>query len=114
MPRAPADTGTNDAPRQQRSDATPGLPGAAGTLKSPKAIGKAPIAPGQPVDGEHSQGLATPHERDQSVGSPTEEPREVMEQARRDIESGQVDTDMRSTPGLDSDGRQEALRRGDR
>lgn len=46
--------------------------------------------------------LRLPHERDQSVDA-QHGPREpVIEQAWRDIESGQVDTDMHATPGLDA------------
>jgi hypothetical protein len=42
-----------------------------------------------------------PHERDESSDSQGGGPRPVMEQARRDIESGQQDTDLRGTPGLE-------------
>lgn len=42
-----------------------------------------------------------PHERDESADSQAGEPRGVMERARRDIEEGQQDTDMRATPGLE-------------
>ena len=114
-PNDPKSAPTTDTPRQQRSDGTPGLPGADGTLKSPKAIGKAPVAPGQPLDDARGEGLATPHERDESVGSPAAAaPRAVIEQARRDLESGQVDTDLRGTPGLDAARREEVLRGGGR
>ncbi len=43
-----------------------------------------------------------PHERDQTPESAGDEPRDDMRQAHEDIESGQVDTDMRATPGLDA------------
>jgi hypothetical protein len=46
--------------------------------------------------------LKLPHERDESVGAAGQAPRRVIEQARRDLEAGQVDTDMRATPGLDA------------
>jgi len=42
-----------------------------------------------------------PHEHDESSDSQGGGPRAVMEQARRDIESGQQDTDLRGTPGLE-------------
>jgi hypothetical protein len=42
-----------------------------------------------------------PHEHDESSDSQAGEPREVMERARRDIEEGQQDTDLRATPGLE-------------
>jgi hypothetical protein len=42
-----------------------------------------------------------PHEHDESSDSQVGGPRGVMEQARRDIESGQQDTDMHGTRGLE-------------
>ena len=47
-------------------------------------------------------GLALPHERDESAAftQPAVDP--VMAQAKRDIDAGLVDTDMRATPGLDA------------
>lgn len=44
-----------------------------------------------------------PHERDESNHPPPAEPDPVMAQAKRDIDAGMVDTDMRATPGLDAD-----------
>lgn len=44
-------------------------------------------------------GLALPHERDESPDSPPAKPDPKMVQAKRDIDAGQVDTDMRATPG---------------
>jgi hypothetical protein len=52
--------------------------------------------------------LPMPHERDESHGATDRTPDPVIEQARRDIVSGQVDTDMRATPGLDA-ARRDAL-----
>lgn len=52
--------------------------------------------------------LPLPHERDEKSGpdgTVSGAPSEVMEQARKDIESGQVDTDMRSPAGLDAEER---------
>ena len=58
---------------------------------------------------QHGQpDLALPHERDETSGPAATgagAPTEVMEQARRDIESGQVDTDMRNPAGLDAEQR---------
>jgi hypothetical protein len=58
---------------------------------------KAPLSP---------PGLKLPHERDQSsdVTAPAPDPR--MVQAKRDIDAGLVDTDMRATPGLDAQQRE--------
>jgi hypothetical protein len=47
--------------------------------------------------------LTLPHERDQSTDAVAVQPDPVMVQAKRDIDAGQVDTDMRATPGLDAD-----------
>lgn len=46
--------------------------------------------------------LPLPHERDQSTAATATEPDPVMAQAKRDIDAGLVDTDMRATPGLDA------------
>jgi hypothetical protein len=45
--------------------------------------------------------LALPHERDESTDATAGKPDPVMAQAKRDIDIGMVDTDMRATPGLD-------------
>lgn len=50
-----------------------------------------------------ANGLALPHERDESIHATPEEPDPVMVQAKRDIDAGKVDTDMRATPGLDTE-----------
>jgi hypothetical protein len=54
--------------------------------------------------------LKLPHERDESVGAAGQAPRRVIEQARRDLEAGQVDTDMRATPGLDAQRRRRLVK----
>ena len=46
--------------------------------------------------------LPLPHERDESLGATAPAPDPKMVQAHRDIEAGQVDTDMHATPGLDA------------
>ncbi|TCP04393.1 hypothetical protein [Rubrivivax gelatinosus] len=76
--------------------------------KAPAEVGTPPIAPGQAA-GEDGQALPLPHERDESVGDAGEPPRPVMEQARRDLAAGQVDTDLRATPGLDAAARERAV-----
>ena len=58
--------------------------------------------------------LPLPHERDQAIGSVSTQTDPVIEQAHADIEAGQVDTDMRATPGLDAENRARLLRRGRR
>lgn len=49
------------------------------------------------------EGLALPHERDESAEATAAEPDAAVSQARRDIDAGLVDTDMRATPGLDAE-----------
>lgn len=51
------------------------------------------------------------YERDQSSDSTAAEPQEVIRQAARDIESGQVDTDLRNTPGIGAERQRELLDR---
>lgn len=47
-------------------------------------------------------GLPLPHERDESAPAVAARPDPVIAQAKRDIDAGLVDTDMRATPGLDA------------
>ncbi|MGM3277520.1 hypothetical protein [Ralstonia sp. 24A2] len=42
-----------------------------------------------------------PHERDQRLDEQRSGPRANIEQAARDIESGQLDTDLHNTPGIE-------------
>jgi hypothetical protein len=49
--------------------------------------------------------LALPHERDESVPATAVAPDPVMAQAKRDLDAGMADTDMRATPGLDGERR---------
>lgn len=72
---------------------------------------KPPLAPGrQPSPGEPSgTELPLPFELDQTTGQTDPRPREVIRQAQADIESGQVDTDLRNTAGLDAERRDELL-----
>jgi hypothetical protein len=53
--------------------------------------------------------LPLPHERDQSIHNVAEAPDPVIEQAKRDIDAGLVDTDMRATPGLDAELREKMV-----
>ncbi len=67
----------------------------------PAQVGKAPIAPGS-TPPARGRGLSLPHERDESTGSVDAAPPEVIKQAKRDIDAGLVDTDMRASAGLDA------------
>lgn len=84
-------------------------PSGDGRTKLPGQVGKAPHAPGE--SGEPEQGLRLPHERDQSIDATSDAPYPVMRQAHDDIASGQVDTDMRQTPGLDAEQRKKMVRK---
>lgn len=69
----------------------------------PTAVGQPPHAPGDPLAGHTTDPRpALPHERDEAAGSTAHAPDPVIEQAARDLQAGQVDTDLRATPGLDA------------
>jgi hypothetical protein len=53
--------------------------------------------------------LPLPHEREQAPGHVNPKPQPEIEQAKRDIDAGLVDTDMRATPGLDAQRRARAV-----
>ncbi|MDR0225422.1 MAG: hypothetical protein LBI66_03290 [Burkholderiaceae bacterium] len=72
-------------------------------------VGKAPHAPGESA-AAHSD-LRLPHERDQGLDATSAQPDPVMRQAHEDLKSGQVDTDLRQTPGLDAEKRSQLLRK---
>jgi hypothetical protein len=59
--------------------------------------------PPQGAEGPVSpSGLKLPHARDDSTNVTAELPAPLMVQAKRDLDAGQVDTDMHATPGLDA------------
>lgn len=99
MPQRPMDTLPPRQPARRRPPRPP---------KGPAAVGKAPIAPGvrEPARG---QGLPLPHERDESLGHVDGAPRPEIVQAKRDLDAGLVDTDLRATPGLDAERRDQLL-----
>ena len=57
------------------------------------------------------QPLPLPHERDESSNDTAAAPDPVVVQAARDIEAGQVDTDLHGTPGMDHEQREALLER---
>lgn len=59
---------------------------------------------GKPEHGKPGPELSgsLPHERDQHLEEQRSGPRANIEQAARDIESGQLDTDLHNTPGIES------------
>ncbi|CAJ0736338.1 hypothetical protein [Ralstonia mannitolilytica] len=58
---------------------------------------------GRPESGKPATGAPDrlPHERDQKLEEQRSEPRSNVQQAARDIESGQLDTDLHNTPGVE-------------
>ncbi|UXH80541.1 hypothetical protein [Roseateles amylovorans] len=87
--------------------------------KVDQLLSQAPLAQGvEPLGGAHIGGndVQLPHERDQSTGADSTgamgtgaagaEQRDQMGQAHEDLRQGQVDTDMRATPGLDAQRRE--------
>lgn len=87
-----------------RSD-TPHTPGASTRRGPSNPVDRSPRAPGSEPPTEADEHLELPHERDQSVSSTSPRPDPGMRQAHKDLEAGQVDTDMRATPGLDAEQR---------
>lgn len=75
------------------------------TTKEPPQTASEPPAAAHPAAG---QDLPLPHERDVSSGQVAEAPDPMIQQAKKDLDAGQVDTDMWGTPGLD-DARKERL-----
>ena len=70
-------------------------------LVDPAAM-RAPRGPRRAKAPRSAPGLPLPHERDESADPATVAPDPVIAQAKRDIDAGLVDTDMRATPGLDA------------
>jgi hypothetical protein len=83
-------------------------PPTAQPVKSAAVVAQAPLAPGSTSSPE-GVALPLPHERDESPNSLAAAPDPVMQQAKRDIDAGKVDTDMRATPGLDAKRRGELV-----
>lgn len=74
-------------------------------------VDRTPRAPGSPPPADGTQDhLELPHESDQSTHATASEPDPTMRQAHQDLQKGQVDTDMRATPGLDAQRRQRYVR----
>ena len=69
--------------------------------QGPTRVGEAPEAPGSSPR-QDGVDLPMPHERDEAAGHTAVRPDPVIRQAKRDLDAGQVDTDMRATPGLDA------------
>ena len=81
---------------------TPKRPATHKPTAGPAAVGAAPVAPNTRDDPDQGRGLPLPHERDESPGNTATQPDPVIVQAKRDLDRGLVDTDLRATPGLDA------------
>jgi len=55
------------------------------------------------------EALPMPHERDQAAGGVDPRPKPVIQQAHKDLQQGQVDTDLHGTPGLDAEHRKKLV-----
>lgn len=69
-------------------------------LRQRQLRARKPASPARSGSREDSE-PRLPHEHDESSDSQAGGPREVMERARRDVEEGQQDTDLRGMPGLE-------------
>lgn len=55
-----------------------------------------------PAKAPNGQRFALPHDRDEAASEQGQPLDRRIVQAKRDLDAGQVDTDMRVTPGLDA------------
>ncbi len=77
-------------------------------LRQRQIKAKKPASRQREQSGQAGSDTRLPHEHDESADSQAGAPTKVMEQARRDIESGQQDTDRHGLPGLEKPERQRA------
>ena len=75
--------------------------------------GQAAEQPRSKGDASRPQGPSLPHDRDQQVVATDAEPNAHIDRAARDLQQGQVDTDLRATPGLDADRRGALVKGGE-
>jgi hypothetical protein len=90
-----------------RRPVSPKAPARQGRVSDSRTGGKGLGGPTSAAQSE--DGLALPHERDEVHGQVAKKPDPVIEQAAKDLAQGQVDTDMRATPGLDADRRHDMV-----
>lgn len=64
-------------------------------------------------DASRPDGPSLPHDRDQQATATNPEPDPQIQRAARDLKQGQVDTDLRATPGLDADRRGDLVKGGE-
>lgn len=65
-------------------------------------------------DASRPEGPSLPHDRDQQAASTHPDPNPHIDRAARDLAQGQVDTDLRATPGLDAERRGDLVQGGER
>lgn len=65
-------------------------------------------------DASRPEGPSLPHDRDQQATATNPEPDPNIRRAAQDLAQGQVDTDLRSTPGLDAERRGDVVKGGER
>lgn len=73
------------------------------------AVPHQPVEPDTPFEEPPEDGkapLKLPHENDEDTDMTDDQPDPKMLQAYKDLKQGQVDTDMRATPGQDAEKRQ--------
>lgn len=80
----------------------PTRPSGAPTHDPANPVSRTPRTPGSTPQEATEEHLRLPHEHDQSTDSTAPAPDPDIRQAHQDLEEGQVDTDMRATPGLDA------------
>jgi hypothetical protein len=79
--------------------------------KTRRPVGRQPATPPRPPrTPAPSDELALPHERDESPDATEAGTDATVAQAQRDLAAGQVDTDMRATPGLDAERREQLVK----
>lgn len=116
---------TSPSPRTGAANDAHANDARSGDRKAPRRLlDKPPVAPGDDLREATPQGSDSdaqlPHERDQSTGGDStggmgtgaagEQQHEVMGQAHQDLKRGQVDTDLRATPGLDAERRDKLVK----
>lgn len=97
QPRATA-CGPHQRDERTSGAMPPRAPDASKSAGQVDAVLGKPEQQGKPLPGERDR---LPHERDQNLEEQRSEPRSNVEQAARDIESGQLDTDLHNTPGVE-------------
>lgn len=65
-------------------------------------------------DASRPEGPSLPHDRDQQATATNPDPDPHIDRAARDLQQGQVDTDLRATPGLDAERRGDLVDGGER